>query len=564
MKLNRYSIIGAVLLVSLANCKDDKPVKPSAETPAEASVLSARAFCELVMGAPARELQSSCTPEGTTVDPSDQEQFRRVRAEAALKSRIWPRIDACEKLLRPGVENGRLELPAAVANKCGKAIFAQSWKETLTVRPVGWYLSYHPDCRGALVGKQPQGQPCALNLECQSGHQCQIKQNEPLGRCVSAPGKGAACRRPMYAGLSNEIERACAAGHFCNFDTVTEVADRKAKFKPGANVLSPCPTGAFLDKELEAPIAAKAFANMWGDSIGESFGAGGLGLSGIGGDSPDGGTGRGIGLGSIGTMSGSPGQGFGSGHGRLGSRHRSRPPRVRMGAVSVSGRLPPEVIQRIVRQNFGRFRLCYENGLRNNPELQGRVAIRFVIGRDGQVSNVGSGGDLPDQAVRACVARVFYGLTFPQPEGGIVTVSYPIVFTPGNGASKKGRTTAKSDPQAGKPDAGSPAADGGAAPEVSRIDGPKNVCLPLVAEGGGCWESWQCASGLNCLAGKCQKERFVKAGGACYKHSDCLAGHYCHGTCKPHKRAGDKCRAAIECRGACSSEGKCITLCSGK
>ena len=41
-----------------------------------------------------------------------------------------------------------------------------------------------------------------------------------------------------------------------------------------------------------------------------------------------------------------------------------------MGATSVSGRLPPEVIQRIVRQNFGRFRLCYENGLRSNPNLR--------------------------------------------------------------------------------------------------------------------------------------------------------------------------------------------------
>jgi len=102
-----------------------------------------------------------------------------------------------------------------------------------------------------------------------------------------------------------------------------------------------------------------------------------------------------------------------------------------MGATSVSGRLPPEVIQRIVRQNFGRFRLCYENGLRNNPNLQGRVVVRFVIGRDGRVSNVGGGGDLPDGGVTSCVTRAFYGLSFPQPEGGIVTVSYPIVFTPG-------------------------------------------------------------------------------------------------------------------------------------
>lgn len=107
-------------------------------------------------------------------------------------------------------------------------------------------------------------------------------------------------------------------------------------------------------------------------------------------------------------------------------------PRLRMGAVTVSGRLPPEVIQRIVRQNFGRFRLCYENGLINNPNLIGRVTVRFVIGQDGAISNVSNGGsDLPDSRVVSCIVRAFYGMSFPQPEGGIVTVVYPIMMTPG-------------------------------------------------------------------------------------------------------------------------------------
>lgn len=181
------------------------------------------------------------------------------------------------------------------------------------------------------------------------------------------------------------------------------------------------------------PLSARG--NMWGDSIGDAFGAGGLGLSGIG--EGGGGRGEGIGLGSIGTIghgagTGS-GQGFGSGHGRLGGTHKTRAPQVRMGATQVNGRLPPEVIQRIVRQNYGRFRLCYENGLRSNPNLQGRVAVRFVIGRDGAVSNVSNGGsDLPDASVIQCVIRAYYGLSFPQPEGGIVTVVYPIMFSPGD------------------------------------------------------------------------------------------------------------------------------------
>ncbi len=73
------------------------------------------------------------------------------------------------------------------------------------------------------------------------------------------------------------------------------------------------------------------------------------------------------------------------------------------------------MIQRIVRQNFGRFRLCYENGLRNNPNLQGGVSVSFVIGRDGSVSSVSGGGDLPDSAVVSCVTRAFYGRAFRSP-----------------------------------------------------------------------------------------------------------------------------------------------------
>lgn len=118
--------------------------------------------------------------------------------------------------------------------------------------------------------------------------------------------------------------------------------------------------------------------------------------------------------------------------GRQVAAPKTTPSTVRYGAMTVSGRLPPEVIHRIIRQNFGRFRLCYEQGLRNNPNLQGRVSVRFVIGRDGAISNVANGGsDMPDGGVVNCIVRAFYGLSFPQPEGGIVTVVYPIMFAPG-------------------------------------------------------------------------------------------------------------------------------------
>lgn len=177
------------------------------------------------------------------------------------------------------------------------------------------------------------------------------------------------------------------------------------------------------------PNVAKG--NMWGADIGDAFGAGGLGLVGVGGG---GGRGEGIGLGSIGTLGhgAGTGQGYGVGSGRLGGTRRTKPPQVRMGATTVSGRLPPEVVQRIVRQNFGRYRLCYENALRTDPKVQGRVTVKFVIDSGGAVRTASDGGsDVPDQGMIACVVRGFGNLMFPQPEGGEVTVIYPIIFAPG-------------------------------------------------------------------------------------------------------------------------------------
>jgi len=214
-----------------------------------------------------------------------------------------------------------------------------------------------------------------------------------------------------------------------------------------------------------ASDAMSARGNMWGDAIGDAFGAGGLGLSGVG--EGGGGRGEGIGLGSVGTIghgagasagvsSGSTstgtGAGFGSGAGRIGGGHATRAPQIRAGATQVSGRMPPEVIQRIVRQNFGRMRMCYEAGLQRDPNLQGTVVIRFVIDRQGNVpsASAGAGTDLRDPAVVSCVTRAMSNLSFPQPEGGLVTVNYPIRFSDGEGS--RGGSTSPASPAPNAPD----------------------------------------------------------------------------------------------------------------
>jgi hypothetical protein len=96
-----------------------------------------------------------------------------------------------------------------------------------------------------------------------------------------------------------------------------------------------------------------------------------------------------------------------------------------------TGRLPPEIIQQEVRKAYGEFRKCYEAGLTASPNLQGRVSVRFVIERDGSVSTVSNGGsDLPNATI-ACILKSFYAIKFPPPDGGTVTVVYPIILEPG-------------------------------------------------------------------------------------------------------------------------------------
>ncbi|MFO0554860.1 MAG: AgmX/PglI C-terminal domain-containing protein [Polyangiaceae bacterium] len=182
------------------------------------------------------------------------------------------------------------------------------------------------------------------------------------------------------------------------------------------------------------PDAFDASGNLYGAELGDSYGHGGLDVSGTGDGA--GGLGFGVGVGNLSTVGHAGGCigancGTGIGTNTMRGTHATGSPRIRPAPPSVSGRIPGEVIQRIVRQNFGRFRACYEAGLRNNPNLQGRVTVGFVIGADGAVGSVNNAGsDLPDAGVVSCVVGSFRGLSFSAPEGGIVKVSYPIVFTP--------------------------------------------------------------------------------------------------------------------------------------
>lgn len=110
--------------------------------------------------------------------------------------------------------------------------------------------------------------------------------------------------------------------------------------------------------------------------------------------------------------------------------HVTKAVAMRAASTIVSGRLPPETIQRVVRLNTGVFQACYNAGLRRDPRLAGRVVVKFIIQRDGTVERAIDGGsEITDKVAIDCVVQAFRRLVFPVPEGGIVTVVYPFLFS---------------------------------------------------------------------------------------------------------------------------------------
>jgi hypothetical protein len=169
---------------------------------------------------------------------------------------------------------------------------------------------------------------------------------------------------------------------------------------------------------------------MTGDTIGDAFGFGGLGATGTGWGG--GGTGEGtIGLGNFGTMghgSGTgTGQGYGSGAGSGLRARANRGPTVRAAPPEVTGLLSPEAIRRVVLRNLGQVAHCHEQGLAQNPTLEGRVVIRFIIGGNGTVmGSTVQDSNVAVPSVATCIANAVRRWQFPSPEGGgVVTVNYP-------------------------------------------------------------------------------------------------------------------------------------------
>lgn len=186
---------------------------------------------------------------------------------------------------------------------------------------------------------------------------------------------------------------------------------------------------------------------LMGTSFGPNFGIDGLGMMGTG----DGGAGDGegtIGLGpgvwtkiGHGAYGGPDGVGYCPPGKVCGGKLSGKPPGKVPSKVKITGQghvvgcIGKEAIRRVIRQHLNEVRFCYEKGLADRPDLEGRVQVGFVIKSDGSVGGAKiKDSSLGDKGVEQCIAKAVERWAFPAPEGcGLVIVSYPFNLVPASG-----------------------------------------------------------------------------------------------------------------------------------
>jgi TonB family protein len=99
-----------------------------------------------------------------------------------------------------------------------------------------------------------------------------------------------------------------------------------------------------------------------------------------------------------------------------------------------AGTLETSVIKNVIKKHLSSIKYCYESKLRASPTLSGKVTVQFVIGRKGKVVDARiKSSSLGSSEVESCVLKQIRKMKFPKPKGGVVSVSYPFVFTAASG-----------------------------------------------------------------------------------------------------------------------------------
>jgi len=86
-----------------------------------------------------------------------------------------------------------------------------------------------------------------------------------------------------------------------------------------------------------------------------------------------------------------------------------------------------------VRARQGLIKACYENALKRNPNLKGKISIRFTILPTGGLSDLEASGNTMGSAdVAVCIINTIRSWRTQFRPSGPVTVEYPFLLSPSN------------------------------------------------------------------------------------------------------------------------------------
>ncbi len=196
-----------------------------------------------------------------------------------------------------------------------------------------------------------------------------------------------------------------------------------------ADVLTVGKDGIEILRRTDA-VFTEGGGNSDSAKMGEGFGFGGLGLTGTG--RGGGGHGEGsIGYGRLATIGTLPAA-------RSLEKRAIAPRMMATQPMMIGGSLPRGVVKRVVGRRTNELRGCYNEYLRIDPELEGRVEVQFIIDGTGKVVGAAvTDSTLGHNPVEECILEVVLGWEFPTvASGGIVAVTYPFVFAPDNGETR--------------------------------------------------------------------------------------------------------------------------------
>jgi outer membrane biosynthesis protein TonB len=96
-----------------------------------------------------------------------------------------------------------------------------------------------------------------------------------------------------------------------------------------------------------------------------------------------------------------------------------------LGELVVTGGLSREKVQEILQRELSSFQLCFQEALKAQPNLKGKMVVTLTIDAKGRVSRMKvSESDLKARAneVERCLKQRFLALKFPAPAGGVVVI----------------------------------------------------------------------------------------------------------------------------------------------